>query len=116
MKDTKQHFTDVIEPLLPENSVHILQENIDDYCLNVNGKIMSDESRPNKPAKRIRIIISQETVEDYAEAPKRSQDIFDEKLIKFIKTKVESFDPEHDKGPGLTPPDELWQVPFGITY
>ncbi len=116
MEHTKEHFTNLITPYLPKNSIPHPQDKIDEYCLIVTGKLNSDESRPSKPAKTIRIIISLDTVEDYSEAPKSSQEAFDEKLINFVKTKVYNYNPEHDEKLGQLPPVEIWHVPFGITY
>jgi hypothetical protein len=115
MINLKQYFQNLITLYLPKNSVLLIEKN-NDFCLKVYNKIIGEESRLNKPAKEIKIIIPRETMEDYLVAPELSKQIFDDKLKEYIKTKVENFNPNHDTKKYQLPPVETWVVPFGMTY
>ena len=114
---TKKYLESIIVPYLPNNYEHETElREYRDFHLEVSGKITGDPKRPNKPAKLIKIIIPKEKIDDYFEAPESSQKSFDEKLIKYIKTKSVNFNPDHGESYDRDTPIEEWLVPFGMTY
>ncbi len=115
MTKIKEHFKNIIIPYLPKGSEPEIQDERD-FRLDVTGTVTSDQDRPNKPTKTITIIISRETLSDYLAASQSSQKTFDAKLIRYIKTQVASFSPDHNRPRSQGPPVEQWFVPFGMTY
>lgn len=106
----KEYLKSIITPHLPKNYNAQLRECLD-FCLDVSGKITGDDDRPHKSARPIEITASKEKLEDYAQGPKSSQKSFDERLIKYIKTKTENFNPNHDVPPDRSIPVERWPIP-----
>ncbi len=73
----------------------------------MSWKLGTDQSRPSKRAKRIRIIIPWETVYDYQNKSERQRKNDDEKLMQFIRSNLENFEPNHDN-PMVGPPEVKW--------
>ena len=115
MKAIKEHWIGIIKEYLPKEAELFLHP-IQDYCLDVDWKLRTDPSRPNKRAKKLRLIISEETLEDYRDANDSGKEGFDQKLIKFVEMTMANFDSNHDTPYGRTTPVETVHVPFGITY
>ena len=111
----KTNLENLIVPHLPKNYKAKLRE-CDYFCLDVSGKITTDQNRPNKPAKPIEITISKEKLDDYAEAPKSSKKSFDQRLIEYIKTKTANFKPDHEVPYDQSVPAEKWHILVEMTY
>jgi hypothetical protein len=78
--------------------------------------LKNDPNRPNKRSKKLRLIISEETIEDYRDANDDAKKSYDQKLKKFVEKTMAHFEPDHDTPYGRTISVETIHVPFGITY
>jgi len=115
MKAIKEHWIDIIKDYFPQEGELFLHP-IRDFCLDVNWKLKNDPNRPNKRSKKLRLIISEETIEDYRDANDGPKNNYDQKLKIFVDEIMAHFEPEHDTPYGRTTPIETIHVPFGITY
>ena len=115
MKEIKDHWIEIIKDYLPKECDPFLHPNRD-FCLDVDWKLKNNQNRPNKRSKKLRIIISEETVEDYRDAHDGPRKNYDRKLRKFVDKTMAHFKPDHDTPYGRTTPVETIHVPFGITY
>lgn len=115
MKEIKEHWIDIIKEYFPKDSCQFLHQ-IDDFCIDINWKLNNDPSRPNKRSRKLRLVISEETLEDYRDANDEVKNNYDEKLTKFISDTMANFIPDHDTPYGQTEPVETIHVPVEITY
>ena len=101
----QDHWKNLIRPLFQDVAyfeVRVLRKNFE---VEVSWIISTDPSRPNKPSKTLRIIFPWETINDYQEKTKQWQKSADGKIIKFIKSNLENFDPNHDNPIHLSRPE-----------
>jgi len=72
---------------------------------------LPDTNRPNKRSKTIRLVISREAVYEYfgkEDESRREQDR--QKVVTWIRNKIESFDPDHDAPHGQISPEVKWTI------
>lgn len=109
-QELQRHWSDLIRPLFKHGTDLRVRDSIDHYELVVSWRLGTDPSRLSKRSKRIRIIVTEEAVEDYQEKSKQKQKNDDYKLVEFIKSKLENFEPNHDKPIEVGPPEVEWIV------
>jgi hypothetical protein len=85
-----------------------------DLHLRVSWKLKTDPSRPHKTSRTIIIRITQEALEGFIYVDGPSRHDAEEMLIRHLREKYDSFNPEHSKGPWETPPIEEWLVKTGL--
>lgn len=78
------------------------------YAANIYWKLGNDRARPNKPSRIIQVIISGEAIDDSQYDSRR--DNMRERFVKYITSKNNQFNPEHDEPYGKSPPVEEWLV------
>lgn len=115
MKAIKEHWIGIIKEYFPKE-VELFLHPIQDFCLDVVWKLKNDPNRPNKKSKKLRLIISEETIDDCRDANDDPKKSYDQKLKKFVEKTMAHFEPDHDTPYGRTTPVETIHVPFGIIY
>ena len=78
MKTIKEHWIDIIREYFPRE-VELFLHDIQHFCLDVNWKLKNDPTRPNKRSKKLRLIISEETIEDYKDANDDAKKRYDQR-------------------------------------
>lgn len=97
-------WIELIRPLFPPNArVETIGGN--DVVLRIDWKLGNTPNRPNKRSRLIRVIISEEVIEDCEDFK-----LAGTKFFKVIQKKMASFDPEHDQPRGAAPPVENWTI------
>ena len=104
----QEHWVNLIRPLFRENADFKVTGLKEEFEVVVSWKVGTAPSRPSKSSKPIRIIVTEEAVEDYIEKSERQQQDDDEKLVQFIKSNLENFDPSHDNPIEIGPPEVKW--------
>jgi len=97
-------WIELIRPLFPPD-VKIETDEENGFILRINWKLKNDRDRPNKPSRLIRVIISEEAIEDcnnFNKAGSRFREV--------IENKLSTFNPEHDNPRDLGPPIEEWEI------
>ena len=82
----------------------------DDFVVHVSWAL-PDTNRPNKRSKTIRLVISREAVYEYfgkEDESRREQDR--QKVVTWIRNKLESFDPDHGAPHGQISPEVKWTI------
>lgn len=102
-----QQLIDLIKDIFPNDAIF---KNSTDYLkweFNslIIWKLKNDPTRPNKPSKRVFIIIPMEVVDDI-DYDKHKQEV-DTKFHSCIKIKFNQFNPDHNQ---RTPPIEEWYI------
>jgi len=78
------------------------------FVCSICWKLRTDLARPNKPSKIILIEIPYEVIEDSNYNENKLK--VNAKFKKFIVTKYEDFNPDHNEPRDKSPPNEIWVV------
>ena len=73
-------------------------------------RLTNGATRPNKRSRMIRIVISEEALEDYARASDGVRLACDARFISWFQRQMSVFDPHHETPLGVEPPAETWNV------
>lgn len=94
----------ILRPIFPSNA-RIIKEKGNDITIKIDWKLDNDPSRPNRRSRLIRLVISEEAIEDchdYEEAGHR--------LKQIVERRYAEFNPDHDNPREKGPPSEEWLI------
>jgi len=94
----------LIRPIFPPEASMQVHE-AGDIVLRIDWKLGNDLERPNKPSRIIKIVISEQAIEDCHDFSKAG-----EKFRKIIENKFRGFNPEHNHSQFVSPPVEEWLI------
>lgn len=103
MKDYRNRFRQILERALPESARILMPEGGPDLIILATWRLDHDPTRPNKRSKLLRIVISEEALEDYARGSDGVRLASDERFLRWLHRKLADFDPDHDTPPGIEP-------------
>src|SRR5271168_4614874 len=101
MKDYGSHFRALIAQHLPDDSRILVPEGGADLIVLATWRLATDVNRPSKRSRMIRLVISQEALEDYARGNDGVRLAGDERLRLWLKDQLAVFDPNHDAPLGV---------------
>jgi hypothetical protein len=81
-----------------------------DLHMRVSWELGTDPERPHKSSRIIIIRITHEALADYIYIDDSLRHIAEQKLVRYLRDKLRSFNPEHSKSWSETPPIEEWRV------
>jgi hypothetical protein len=110
MKDFSHHFRELVERELPSDPRVLVPASDRDMMILATWRLGTDALRPNKRSRLVRILISQEALEDYAQGSDGVRLASDSRFIGWLRQQLLSFDPNHDTPPGVEPPAITWPV------
>jgi hypothetical protein len=110
MKDYGNHFRALIEPQIPDDSRILLPGGGDDVIILISWRLKSDDLRPNKRSRMIRIVIEEEAIEDYAAGTDGVRLASDARFASWSKRHLDKFDPDHDAPLGVEPTPVSWTL------
>jgi hypothetical protein len=110
MKDYSNHFRDLIELQIPDDSRILTPRGGQDMIILVTWRLKSDDFRPSKRSRMIRIVISGEAVEDYARGSDGVRLASNARFVSWLKRELAKFDPDHDAPLGVEPPPVTWSL------
>jgi hypothetical protein len=110
-EDLVEHFRGVMKSLLRPDAVIKAEVELDGGCLVVAGWRLGPHRMDNW-SKDIHLRIAPVVVERYGKLNDKGRAKADANLVSFIKHKLLTFDPDHDKPRFLLPPLEVWWVAF----
>jgi hypothetical protein len=116
----QEHLKNLIRPLFNDADIFDVRllggiGIIRDFEVKVQWIITTDQSRPKKPSKILRIIFPGETIDDYQKNP-GLQKRADEKIIQLIKQNLENFELDHDNPRSATAPVVEWVISTNVIY
>jgi hypothetical protein len=114
MKDYSNHFRELVKRQLGDDPRILVPRGAQDMMILATWRLPSDPFRPNKRSRMIRILISQEALEEYARGSDDVRLASDERFIKWFKRGLSTFDPSHDSPLGVEPPAVTWPVSTAI--
>jgi hypothetical protein len=110
MKDFSPHFRKLVERELPREPRILIPAGDPDLMILVTWRLGTDALRPNKRSRLVRILISQEALEDYAHGSDGVRQASDSRFTTWLRQQHQSFNPNHDTPPGVEPPAVTWPV------
>jgi hypothetical protein len=107
----EKHFESILRPLFSKDAdFRYVQSRGNELVYMVDWKIPT-EGRPNKHSRPIEIFFADDFIEDYRDAPNQSdRDRMDARIAEFVKTKLASFNPDHDFPRHQPVPAERWSI------
>ena len=110
MKDYSNHFRELIETQIPDDSRILVPRGGQDMIILLSWRLKNDEFRPSKRSRMIRIVISEEAIEDYAAGSDGLRLASDARLVAWLQQGLTKFDPDHDAPLGVEPPPVTWSL------
>jgi hypothetical protein len=110
MKDFSNHFRDLVKRQLGDDPRILVPRGAHDMMILATWRLSSDAFRSNKRSRMIRIVISQEALEDYARGSDDERVASDERFVAWFRRQLSTFDPNHDSPLGVEPPAVTWPV------
>jgi hypothetical protein len=110
MKDFTHHFRELVKQQIPDESRILIPRGDGDMVILVTWRLKSDEFRPSKRSRMIRIVISEEAIEDYARGSDGVRLASNDRFVSWIKRQLDAFDPNHDAPLGVEPPPVAWTL------
>lgn len=109
MQKVKDHFQKIVAAVFQEDkNPRVIPGS--DLVMEFSWYLHNDQDRKHKKSKTIKIIISQEQIEDYENLPLSQQSQIDSKITSFITYKKSQLDPDHNNPCAAGPPIEVWHV------
>lgn len=100
----------MLTPLFQEKDTEIdAKEYNNEFHVFVNWYLHTDKDNKIKRSRRIEIVFGDVVIEDYLSEIKNQED-FDRKLHKYIRNKLNNFNPEHDTPRESPRPIESWTI------
>ena len=110
-KDFSTRFRALVEPHLPPDSRVLIPPGGPDLVILITWRLLNtDPVRPNKRSRMIRIVISEEALDDYARGTDGVRLASDERFIVWLQLKLATFDPHHDAPLGVEPTPATWNL------
>jgi hypothetical protein len=110
MKDYSSHFRELVELQLPDDSRTLMPRGGQDMVILATWRLSTDTFRASKRSRMIRIIISEEALQDYARGSDGARLASDERFADWLRRQLISFDPNHDSPLGVEPPPVTWPI------
>jgi hypothetical protein len=110
MKDYSNHFRDLIELQIPDDSRILVPRGGQDMIILVSWRLKNDDFRPSKRSRMIRIVISEEALQDYAAGTDGVRLASDARLVSWLKRQLDKYNPDHDAPLGVEPPPVTWTL------
>jgi hypothetical protein len=110
MKDYSNHFRELIERQLPEESRILMPRGGQDMMILATWRLTGDALRPSKRSRMLRIVLAEEALRDYARGSDGVRLASDARLVAWLKRQLSTFDPSHDAPLGVEPPPVTWPV------
>jgi len=110
MKNHSSHFRELVELQLPDDSRILMPRGGQDLVILATWRLSTDLYRASKRSRMIRIVISEEAVQDYARSSDDARLASDERFVAWLRRQLSTFDPNHDSPLGVEPPAVTWPV------
>jgi hypothetical protein len=110
MKDYSNHFRDLIEQQIPDDARILLSRGAGDMIILVSWRLKNDDFRPSKRSRMIRIVISEEAIEDYAAGSDGVRLASGARFVSWLQRQLDKFDSDHAAQLGVEPPPVTWTL------
>jgi hypothetical protein len=114
MKDYSNHFRELVQRQLGDDPRILVPRGAQDMMILATWRLAGDAFRPNKRSRMVRIVISQDALEEYAGGSDDARLASDARFITWLRQQLSGFDPSHDSPLGVEPPSVTWPVGLGV--
>jgi len=108
--DLIQHFESLATSVFQHQVSVSIESTSSDLVFLINWKLANDPCRPSKRSKTIRLIFTQDLIEDYLALEQSRQLIADVRVCRAITSRMQEHDPEHDYSASMPPPEVDWII------
>jgi hypothetical protein len=110
VKDYGAHFRQLVEVQLPDDSRILMPRGGQDMMILASWRLTTDMFRASKRSRMIRIVISEEAIQDYARSDESARLASDQRFVTWLQRQLGAFDPNHDSPLGVEPTPVTWPV------
>jgi hypothetical protein len=110
MKDWSTHLRSVVARSFSTEARIVALADRPDLVLIISWKLGTDAERPSKRSKTIRLVVEEEALLGYAEAPPGQRQMADARLQEHLTEQLTRFDADHGAPLGREPPIVLWTI------
>ena len=110
MKDYTHHLRNLIELQIPQDSRILMPSGGQDLIVLLSWRLKNDDFRPSKRSRMIRIVISEEAIEDYAAGTDGVRLASDARFTSWLQRQLEKFEADHNAPLGVEPPPVIWTL------
>jgi len=115
MKDYSNHFRELVKRQLHDDPRVLVPRGAQDMMILATWRLPSDDAfRASKRSRMIRIVISQEALEDYARGSDEVRQASDQRFVAWFRRQLSAFDPNHESPLGVEPTPVTWPVSTGV--
>ena len=107
----KDHFESILRPIFRKDAdFRHVELHGDGLRFRIDWK-MPDEGRPNKHSRPIELYLSEETLEDYEDAPhQQDREEMDRRIVDYVAQRLAAFNPDHNVPREQPVPAERWVI------
>jgi hypothetical protein len=113
-EDLLDYLVRMIRPFFPMNACIISNASGGDYIIEIDWNLESTLNQPNMRSKKIRILISEHTIQEYLCPDQQMRELNDIKLKNLIIKRYNLFNPYHNAGTTRFTPTEHWVIPQDV--
>jgi hypothetical protein len=110
VKDYGAHFRQLVEVQLPDDSRILMPRGGQDMMILASWRLTTDMFRAGKRSRMIRIVISEEAIQNYARSDESARLASDQRFVSWLKRQLSAFDPNHDSPLGVEPTPVTWPI------
>ncbi len=110
VKNYGAHFRQLVEVQLPDDSRILMPRGGQDMMILATWRLSTDMFRASKRSRMIRIVISEEAIQDYARSGESARIASDQRFVAWLKRQLSAFDPNHDSPLGVEPTPVTWPL------
>jgi hypothetical protein len=110
MRDWSTHLRSVVERSFSPEARIIMVSERPDLVLMISWKLGTDPGRPSKRSKTIRLVVEEEALLDYADAPPGQRHMADARFQEHLTEQLLRLDPDHEAPFGRESPIVLWTI------
>ena len=83
-EDLLDYLVRIIRPLFPMNACIVPHTSGGDYIIHIDWNLERSQHQPNERSRKIKIVIPEDTIQDYLCPNKQGRELYDIKLKKLI--------------------------------
>jgi hypothetical protein len=110
MQDFSNHFRELVQQQFTDDPRILIPPGGPDMVILATWRLTSGPPRPNKRSRLVRIVISEEAIEDYMCSSDGVRLASDARFVAWLRSRLSAFEPNHDSPPGVKPPAVAWPV------
>ncbi len=110
VKDYSAHFRELVEEQLPDDARILMPRGGADLMILVTWLLHSDPQRPSKRSRLVRILITEEALQDYDASTAAARLAGDRRCEIWVQLHLAAFDPDHEAPLGVEPPAVTWRL------